>query len=128
MAINRKQVFENILFPTDFSDASVNAAAYALNLARSKRAKLRVMHVLDTSNEAQVLRRISRTRGREGDAVAAREMLDPAQHFAGARTSNRAWPGCRTRSSRHKAPRAVSSSWARSAEGFERLVPRPRGS
>ena len=86
MAINRKQVFENILFPTDFSDASVNAAAYALNLARSKRAKLRVMHVLDTSNEAAgfYVPHISHERLDKEMLVAAREMLgNSAQHFQG---------------------------------------------
>ncbi|MBI5237848.1 MAG: universal stress protein [Deltaproteobacteria bacterium] len=43
--------FERILFPTDFSAVSVNAAAYALMTARQHRAKLIVLHVVDTSTE-----------------------------------------------------------------------------
>lgn len=44
--------FERILFPTDFSSASVNAAEYALMTARQHKAKLIVLHVVDTSDEA----------------------------------------------------------------------------
>lgn len=87
MAINKKQVFETILFPTDFSGASVNAAAYALNLARSNRAKLRVMHVLDTSNEASgfYVPHISYENLDKEMLDAARDMLKKfcAKHFKG---------------------------------------------
>lgn len=42
----------NILFPTDFSGASIHAASYALSLAKAYKAKLHVVHVVDTSDEA----------------------------------------------------------------------------
>lgn len=42
----------NILFPTDFSGASIHAASYALSLAKAYKAKLHVVHVVDTSEEA----------------------------------------------------------------------------
>lgn len=44
--------FEKILFPTDFSEASERAAGYALMLARQNKARLFVVHVVDTSVEA----------------------------------------------------------------------------
>lgn len=43
---------QNILFPTDFSGASIHAASYALSLAKAYKAKLHVVHVVDTSEEA----------------------------------------------------------------------------
>jgi len=39
--------FEKILFPTDFSRASVAAADYALSLARANKARLYVLFVVD---------------------------------------------------------------------------------
>lgn len=47
-----KGKFEKILFTTDFSAASENAAEYALQLARQNRSRLYVLHVVDTSKEA----------------------------------------------------------------------------
>ncbi|MBI5493197.1 MAG: universal stress protein [Deltaproteobacteria bacterium] len=44
--------FKRILFPTDFSEASINAAGYALALARQNKARLYVLHVVDVSDEA----------------------------------------------------------------------------
>lgn len=44
--------FENILLPTDFSSASVCAAAYALSVARQNSARLYVLHVMDVSSDA----------------------------------------------------------------------------
>jgi len=44
--------FENILLPTDFSNASVDAAVYALKIARQHKAKLYLLHVMDISTEA----------------------------------------------------------------------------
>jgi len=44
--------FKNILFTTDFSEASVHAASYAASLAASYGAALHVIHVVDTSEEA----------------------------------------------------------------------------
>ncbi len=44
--------FKRILFPTDFSDISESASAYALSMAKSFGAKLYVLHVMDTSLEA----------------------------------------------------------------------------
>jgi len=44
--------FKNILFTTDFTEASVHAASYAASLARIYGAALRVLHVVDTSEEA----------------------------------------------------------------------------
>lgn len=53
MAENEKDViFESILFPTDLTDASDSAAAYALSVARKYKARLCVVHVVDTSSEA----------------------------------------------------------------------------
>ncbi len=51
MARNNKD-FATILFTTDFTGASVNAASYAASLAKSYGAKLLVVHVVDTSEEA----------------------------------------------------------------------------
>lgn len=51
-ARNKKDLFARILFPTDFTDASANAAQYALSLARQNKARLYVLHVVDTSEEA----------------------------------------------------------------------------
>jgi len=44
--------FRRILFPTDFSDLSTNASAYAISLARRYGSKLYVIHVVDRSGEA----------------------------------------------------------------------------
>lgn len=44
--------FKNILFTTDFTGASVNAAQYAASLARRYGASIQVLHVVDTSEEA----------------------------------------------------------------------------
>ena len=38
---------KKILFPTDFSDSSLEALKYAITLARDYKAKLIVMHVID---------------------------------------------------------------------------------
>lgn len=39
--------FERILFPTDFSKASAIAAEYALNMARTNKARLYVLYVVE---------------------------------------------------------------------------------
>ncbi len=44
--------FKKILFPTDFSEASISSAGYALFLARQNKARLYVLHVVDISDEA----------------------------------------------------------------------------
>lgn len=44
--------FENVLLPTDFSDASRDAAVYALKLVRQHKAKLYLLHVMDISSDA----------------------------------------------------------------------------
>ncbi|MBI5642243.1 MAG: universal stress protein [Deltaproteobacteria bacterium] len=49
---NNSKGFKKILFPTDFTDASVAAASYAMMLARQNKAKLYVLHVMDVSKEA----------------------------------------------------------------------------
>ncbi len=46
---------KRILFPTDFSDLSMNASAYAISLARCFGAELFVLHVVDHSGEASGL-------------------------------------------------------------------------
>lgn len=51
MGDNHRQ-FGTILFTTDFTEASVHAASFAVSLSRSYSAKLRVLHVVDTSEEA----------------------------------------------------------------------------
>lgn len=48
----KKKTIDKILFPTDFSGASEDAAEYALMMARQNKAKLYVLHVVDTSQEA----------------------------------------------------------------------------
>lgn len=48
---NNKTI-RKILLPTDFSSVSEEAAAYALTLARQNKARLYVLHVVDTSHEA----------------------------------------------------------------------------
>lgn len=45
-------ILRRILFPTDFSDLSMSASAYALSLAKKFNAKLYVIHVVDRSGEA----------------------------------------------------------------------------
>lgn len=52
MATKKFNGFKNILFTTDFSDASAEAFSYALNMAKSYNAKLTIVHVVDTSREA----------------------------------------------------------------------------
>lgn len=52
MAQKTRGRFDRILFPTDFTAASIDAAAYALKLAKQNRAKLYVLHVVDTGREA----------------------------------------------------------------------------
>ena len=44
--------FKRILLPTDFTEASGHAAAYALSMAVKYKARLFVMHVVDTTGEA----------------------------------------------------------------------------
>jgi len=54
MAANnrRRPEFRKILVPTDFTDASIDAAAYALVLSRRYKARLYLLHVVDTTEEA----------------------------------------------------------------------------
>lgn len=52
MARKDNTKIQKILFPTDFSGASIHAAAYALLMARTYKATLYVLHVVDTSEEA----------------------------------------------------------------------------
>ncbi len=47
-----KANFKRILLPTDFTEASAHAAAYALNMAVKYKARLFVIHVVDTTGEA----------------------------------------------------------------------------
>ncbi|WKZ33449.1 MAG: universal stress protein [Thermodesulfobacteriota bacterium] len=49
----KKPRIQKILFPTDFSGASIHAAGYALSLAEKYKARLRVVHVMETSREAR---------------------------------------------------------------------------
>ncbi len=49
----KRPSIQRILFPTDFSGASIHAAGYALSLAEKYRAVLRVVHVIETSREAR---------------------------------------------------------------------------
>lgn len=52
MAHKESTKIQKILFPTDFSGASIHAASYALLLAKTYKARLYVLHVVDTSEEA----------------------------------------------------------------------------
>lgn len=52
MAERDTKGFKKILFPTDFTDASVAAASYALMLARQSKGRIYVLHVVDVSREA----------------------------------------------------------------------------
>lgn len=52
MARKESTKIQKILFPTDFSGASIHAASYALLLAKTYKARLYVLHVVDTSEEA----------------------------------------------------------------------------
>lgn len=52
MADNGTVSVNNILLPTDFSEASIGAAAYALSIARQYKAKLYCLHVVDISSDA----------------------------------------------------------------------------
>ncbi len=49
---NASREFKTVLFTTDFTDASIYAASYAASIARSYNARLLVLHVVDTSEEA----------------------------------------------------------------------------
>jgi len=51
--IKNKFKIKKVLFPTDFTGASIHAAAYALSIAESYRAKLFVVHVVETAHEAR---------------------------------------------------------------------------
>lgn len=51
MAAKNNKDFTRILVPTDFSETSANAAEYALRLARQNRARIYVIHSIDTSDE-----------------------------------------------------------------------------
>ena len=53
MAAKKKFRVQKVLFPTDFTGASIHAAAYALSLAESYKAKLFVVHVVETAHEAR---------------------------------------------------------------------------
>ena len=52
MAERDTKGFKKILFPTDFTEASVAAASYALMLARQGKGRIHVLHVVDVSREA----------------------------------------------------------------------------
>lgn len=53
MGVNKKPgSFKRILFPTDFSEAAENAAAYAFMLARQHKAKVYALHVVDVRYDA----------------------------------------------------------------------------
>ena len=52
VATKRFNGFKNIIFTTDFSDASDEAFSYALSMAKNYGAKLTILHVVDTSGEA----------------------------------------------------------------------------
>lgn len=73
-----KTRFERILFPTDFTSASENAAAVALRLARQNKARLYVLHVVDTGREATgfYLPHLSYEKLDREMVDAAREMVD----------------------------------------------------
>lgn len=53
MPVKKKFRIQKILFTTDFTGASIHAAAYALSLAESYKAKLIVVHVVETAHEAR---------------------------------------------------------------------------
>ncbi len=53
MATRKKFSIKKVLFPTDFTGASIHAASYALSIAESYRAKLFVVHVVETAYEAR---------------------------------------------------------------------------
>lgn len=44
--------FSTVLYPTDFSEISEDAAAYALQLAKKYKAQIMVLHVVDVAEEA----------------------------------------------------------------------------
>lgn len=69
---------QKILFPTDFSGASIHAASYALSLAKAYKAKLYVLHVVDTSEEASgfYLPHLSYEKLDKEMKESAKEMLD----------------------------------------------------
>ncbi len=47
-----EQSFTRILYPTDFSTTSEHALTYAISLAKTYKAKLYLLHVIDESTEA----------------------------------------------------------------------------
>ncbi len=77
-AKNNKRTISRILLPTDFTGASEAAAEYALMLARQNRARLYVLHVVDTSHEAAgfYLPHLSFEKLDKDLKTAASEMLD----------------------------------------------------
>lgn len=52
MAAKDNKDFTRILVPTDFSETSAEAAEYALKLARLNKARVYVIHAIDTSDES----------------------------------------------------------------------------
>lgn len=80
---------ERILFPTDFSESSNHAAAWALSLARRGKAAIIVLHVLDTSLDASgfYVPHLSFERLDEEMLLSAGKMLSAfaAKHFKGYR-------------------------------------------
>lgn len=53
MPVKPRPGMRRILFPTDFTGASIHAAAYALLMAETYKARLYVVHVMETSDEAR---------------------------------------------------------------------------
>ena len=80
---------KKILYPTDFSEASLEALKYAISLARSCQAKLILMHVVNEKifSEGLSLARVSAPEalGQEMAAEAGRQlkMLIPAEERQG---------------------------------------------
>lgn len=78
-----------ILYPTDFSEASLEALKYAVSFARSCQAKLILMHVVNEKifSEGLSLARVSapESLGQELAAEASRQlrMIIPADHRQG---------------------------------------------
>jgi nucleotide-binding universal stress UspA family protein len=80
---------KKILYPTDFSEASLEALKYAVSFARSSQAKLILMHVINEKiySEGLSLARVSAPEalGQEMTAEASRQlkMLIPAEERKG---------------------------------------------
>lgn len=51
-ASNKPSAFKKILLPIDFSSTSEDAAAYAVMMAKTHKAALQVLHVVDVSEDA----------------------------------------------------------------------------